>query len=139
MTSRLGLRKTIEKHEKQKAQEKQQDEMKFWQTNVGSNVKRNVIKVKPKEIKNSKETITPSREKSINPSKQNVTFPKEHQRPPQKQKQFEEAYKRFTNYLKIEYFNVIHDLKSQGEIDTMTSFLNDAVHEYLAKYFTDKL
>ncbi|MCM3116316.1 hypothetical protein M3610_13505 [Neobacillus sp. MER 74] len=60
-------------------------------------------------------------------------------KPPQKSLRFDETHKRFTNYLQKDLYSAIQNLRKSGEIDSLTSLINDAIFEYLANYFSNEL
>ena len=52
-----------------------------------------------------------------------------------KVKKFDEKYKRFTTYLKPEFYKQIKNLKKKGRIRTLTEFINAAVEDYMENNF----
>lgn len=61
------------------------------------------------------------------------------QRPPKRAAKFEETHKRFTNYLEIELLDAIQRLNKNGEIQSITAIVNDAIYEYVHNYFPNEL
>ncbi|RXT08852.1 hypothetical protein [Ammoniphilus sp. CFH 90114] len=62
-----------------------------------------------------------------------------HRKPPQKPVRFENTHKRYTNYLENNLYITIQNLRKSGEIVSMTSLINNAVFEYIARYYPHKI
>lgn len=58
----------------------------------------------------------------------------EHDSRPKKLK-FEEKYTRFTNYLRNDLYEKLIDMKYDDKIKSMTEGINDAVAEYIDRYY----
>jgi hypothetical protein len=65
----------------------------------------------------------------------NETFQARLRKPPQKSPRFEDTHKRFTNYLEKDLFMIIQHLRQNGQIESVTQIINNAVFEYLTSYF----
>ncbi|MBP1932290.1 hypothetical protein [Ammoniphilus resinae] len=107
--------------------------------NSDENVRRKIIR---------KENVNPTKDTNINlPHMQESNYPlmdsKQFQnverKPPQKSLRFENTHKRFTNYLENDLHRITQNLKNSGEIDSLTALFNNAVFEYLTRYFPDAM
>lgn len=142
MNNRDALRRTVEKYQKQKElreQLAQDSQTQATEPNAEEQPKRRIIKMKSKSEETLAEKVIPHTQESLDPSGKAVNFPKDNRRPPKKATSFEESHKRFTNYMKIDYYQIIQRLRKRGDIESMTTLLNDAIHEYLASCFPNDL
>ncbi|MEK4228383.1 hypothetical protein [Solibacillus sp. FSL H8-0538] len=131
MNSRDGFKRTVEKYQKQKELREplaQENLTSTTEPNVEEQPKRRVIKIKSKSEETTLEKVIPHTQELLEASEKAVNFPNDARRPPKKATSFEESHKRFTNYVKKDYYQIIQRLRIRDDIESMTALLNDAIH-----------
>ena len=52
-----------------------------------------------------------------------------------KQHRFEDSHMRFTSYFRMDLYLRIEKLRNEGKIESLTSFINDAVKKHLDNFY----
>lgn len=140
MNPREALREAVRRNElKRKELEEKDVNQSITQTSENVGGRRKIIRKENSDLTESTVNLSPHIQESNIPLMVSENFQNNSRKPPQKALRFDDTHKRFTNYLQRDLYAVIQKLRANGEIDSMTLLINDAVFEYLAIYFPNEM